>query len=173
MARVEAQSQVNQIGLDSEKVEGIASALNEALSAYQVHYQNLRGFHWNVKGHVFFELHEKFEELYEEAKNNIDEIAERILTLGFTPLHTMSDYLERSNIQERKNVFNDVDTVKNTVSDLRSLLQKEREAWQLADDISDVGTTHLLEDYIGSQEKNIWMLNSWLNKRTEAVDGQE
>jgi starvation-inducible DNA-binding protein len=167
----QAQAQLNHIGLETEKAEQIASTLNTVLSAYQIHYQNLRGFHWNVKGHVFFELHEKFEELYEEAKNSIDEIAERILTLGYTPLHTMSDYLETTGVTEAKNVSNDKDTVKHTIRDLQGLLVKEREAWRLANEISDVGTTHLLEDYIGSQEKTIWMLNSWLNKNTIDING--
>lgn len=165
MAQVQEQK-LNHIGLDKEKVEGIATILNDVLSAYQVHYQNLRGFHWNVKGHVFFELHEKYEELYEEAKNAIDEIAERILTLGYTPLHTMSDYIETSSVKEAKNVNNDHDTVKLTIRDLQGLLLKEREAWRRASDIDDVGTTHLLEDYIGNQEKTIWMLNAWLSKNT-------
>lgn len=169
MAQVQAQ--LNHIGLETEKAEAIASALNEVLSAYQVHYQNLRGFHWNVKGHVFFELHEKFEELYEEAKNTIDEIAERILTLGYTPLHTMSDYLETTKVAEAKNVTSDRDTVRHTIQDLQGLLEREREAWRRANEISDVGTTHLLEDYIGNQEKTIWMLNSWLNKHTIDING--
>jgi starvation-inducible DNA-binding protein len=124
-----------------------------------------------VKGHVFFELHQKFEELYEEAKNSIDEIAERILTLGYTPLHTMTDYLETTRVVEAKNVSNDKDTVKHTIQDLQALLERERGAWRLANEISDVGTTHLLEDYIGSQEKTIWMLNSWLNKNTIDISG--
>ena len=173
MAQVQEQ-QLNHIGLDKEKVEAIATMLNEVLSAYQVHYQNLRGFHWNVKGHVFFELHEKFEELYEEAKNAIDEIAERILTLGYTPLHTMSDYIESSSVSEAKNIANDADTVRYTIRDLQGLLAKERETWRRASEIDDVGTTHLLEDYIGSQEKTIWMLNAWLSKNTIniGVDGQ-
>ncbi len=162
--------QVNQIGLDADKLEIVATALNEVLAAYHVSYQNLRGFHWNVKGHRFFELHQKFEELYEEAKDNIDELAERILTVGFTPYHTMSDFLEISGMQEAKNVFNDVEIVKLTVQDIQRLLEKIRNAWQAADDATDVGTTNLLEDFISSHEKTIWMLNSWLNKRTENID---
>lgn len=163
------QAQVNQIGIDAEKAQVIADSLNEVLSAYQIHYQNLRGFHWNVKGHRFFELHQKFEEMYEEAKNNIDEVAERILTLGFTPLHTLSDYLQTSGMEEAKNVHNDKETVKYTVEDLQRLLEKERSAWQQASEVADVGTTKILEDYIGSQEKNIWMLNSWLNKSNSEI----
>ncbi len=162
--------QVNQIGLDADKLEKVAGALNEALAAYHITYQNLRGFHWNVKGHQFFELHEKLEELYEEAKDNIDALAERILTLGFTPYHTMSDFLEVSGMQEAKNVFSDVEIVKLTVKDTQRLLEKLRTGWQAADDATDVGTTNLLEDFISRHEKSIWMLNSWLNKRTGDID---
>jgi len=54
------------------------AALNILLADYHMHYQKLRNFHWNVTGSNFFELHEKFEELYEDIKLKIDEIAERI-----------------------------------------------------------------------------------------------
>jgi starvation-inducible DNA-binding protein len=57
-----------------------------------LYYQNLRGIHWNIKGRAFFDLHVKFEELYNDANMKVDEIAERILTLGETPLHTFDDY---------------------------------------------------------------------------------
>jgi starvation-inducible DNA-binding protein len=166
MIQGQAQSQVNQIGLDADKIEEIAASLNDILASYHVSYQNLRGFHWNVKGHQFFELHEKFEQLYEEAKDNIDALAERILTLGFTPYHTMSDFLEVSGMKEAKNVFDDKEIVKLMVKDFQTLVEKLRSGWQKADDASDVGTTHLLEDFIGSHEKTIWMLNSWLNRQT-------
>jgi starvation-inducible DNA-binding protein len=156
--------QMNQIGLDAERVVTIANGLNELLSDYQIHYQNLRGFHWNVKGHKFFELHAKFEEMYEAAKNIIDEIAERVLTLGFTPLHTLTDYIANARVKEARNVSNDKDTVKHTISDLQELIEKEREVWSIADEVNDVGTTSILENYIAAQEKNIWMLNSWLNR---------
>jgi starvation-inducible DNA-binding protein len=167
------QEKLNQIGLETAQVEPIAVALNELISEYQIHYQNMLGFHWNVKGRRFFELHEKFEELYNEAKEAVDELAERILTLGFTPFHTMSDYLEVAKVKEFKearNVSDDQEIVRCIISDLRALLEKEREIHEAASDIKDIGTYHLLEDYIAAQEKHIWMLNSWLNKRTQSLD---
>ncbi len=75
-------------------------------------YQNLRGLHWNIKGREFFELHLKFEELYDDAFLKIDEIAERILTLEGQPLHTFSDYLSTSKIKAEKGVTNGVEGVK-------------------------------------------------------------
>ena len=162
-----AQTQIaNPIGLETDKAERIAHGLNELISEFQVHYQNMLGLHWNVKGHIFFELHEKFEELYNEAKESVDKIAERILTLGYTPFHTLTDYLENSRIREKKGITDDVEAVRTVISDLQQLLEKEREVHEVASDAKDIGTYHLLEDFIASQEKTIWMLNSWLDRKT-------
>ena len=65
--------------LDEKKVESVVAALKQLLADYQIFYTNLRGFHWNVKGKGFFTLHAKYEELYNDAAEKIDEIAERIL----------------------------------------------------------------------------------------------
>ena len=91
-------------GLKGKSNAEIAEKLNQLLANYEVYYQNLRGFHWNIKGNDFFVLHEKFEELYNEAQLAIDEVAERILTLGEQPLHTYSDFVETSTIKEYKNL---------------------------------------------------------------------
>ena len=57
-------------------------------------YTNLRGLHWNVKGNRFFGLHAKYEELYNDAAEKVDEIAERLLQLGATPENRFSEYLK-------------------------------------------------------------------------------
>lgn len=93
-----------------------------------------------------------------------------MLTLGFTPFHTMTDYLEVARVKQIKNISDDQEIVRYIVSDLRALLEKEREIHEAASDLKDIGTYHLLEDYIAAQEKHIWMLNSWLNKRTTNLD---
>ena len=91
---------MNAIGLDKAKSKTLAGKLNNLLSDYMVFYQNTRGLHWNIKGEKFFELHLKFEELYNDLFLKIDEVAERILTLGFTPNHNYSDYRKTSKIVE-------------------------------------------------------------------------
>ena len=69
---------LNPIGLDTKQAEDLVNELNELLANYSVFYQNVRGFHWNIRGERFFELHVKFEELYNDLFLKIDEIAERI-----------------------------------------------------------------------------------------------
>ena len=88
------------IGLEKQDSVEIADKLNELLANYHIYYQNLRGFHWNIKGIHFFQLHAKFEELYNNALTKIDALAERILTIGQKPLHTFSDYMRVSTIKE-------------------------------------------------------------------------
>src|SRR5690606_33776932 len=88
------------LGWTSEETEIISRVLNELLANYSVHYQKLRNYHWNVKGSDFFDLHEQFESQYNEARDNIDAIAERIRVFGKTPMSTMREYLETSEIKE-------------------------------------------------------------------------
>src|SRR5690606_33086419 len=93
-------TKLNAIGLDVKKSKNLASKLNELLADYSIFYQNIRGYHWNVKGDKFFELHDKFQELYEDLFVKIDEVAERIRTLGHTPMHQYSIYLKESKVKE-------------------------------------------------------------------------
>jgi len=151
------------IGLDAEKTGKLVESLNTLLSNFQVYYQNLRGLHWNIKGKSFFELHVKFEEFYTDSQDKIDLIAERILTLEGTPLHTFQEYAEFSNVVVGKNISNDIDAVKLVVNSLSELLKIERLILNESDDANDEGTNSMMSDFIAEQEKTIWMLNAWLN----------
>ena len=75
-------AKLNAIGLDIKKSKVLADKLNELLADYSVFYQNVRGYHWNIRGDKFFELHDKFQEMYEDLFIKIDEVAERA-----QPLH--------------------------------------------------------------------------------------
>ena len=103
---------LNKIGLNAKKSKVLSERLNVLLANYQIFYMNTRGFHWNIKGNNFFELHMKFEELYNDSLTKIDEIAERILTLGNTPLHNYSDYLNSASIKEARHISNGEDAIK-------------------------------------------------------------
>lgn len=151
------------IGLDAEKTGKLVISLNTLLSNFQVYYQNLRGLHWNIKGKSFFELHVKFEEFYTDSQEKIDLIAERILTLEGTPLHTFQEYSELSNVAVGKNISNDVEAVNLVVNSLSELLKIERVILNESDDANDEGTNSMMSDFIAEQEKTIWMLNAWLN----------
>jgi len=150
------------LGLDKEKVDGLNVSLNELLSNFQVYYQNLRGLHWNIKGKSFFELHVKFEELYTDSQEKIDMIAERILTLEGTPLHTFSEYVTLAKVPVGKNISKDTEAVALVVNSLSELLKTERNILEQSDKASDEGTNSMMSDFIAEQEKTIWMLKSWL-----------
>lgn len=123
--------------------------MNQLLCNYHVYYQNLRNFHWNVKGNSFFELHAKFEELYDEARLNIDEIAERILTLRARPISNMSEYLTESNIKEAGNIESDKEMVKVVINDhFDHLISKLRKAIEAAGEVEDEGTLDILGGYL-------------------------
>ena len=152
----------NLIGIEKVKATVLVNDLNDLLANYQVFYQNLRGFHWNIKGKEFFELHLKFEELYNDAVIKVDEIAERILTLDGIPLHTFIDYLERSKIESVKGLFDGKSSVDIILSNFSILLKKERSILNVAGDAYDEGTVSLMSDYISQTEKTMWMLKSYL-----------
>lgn len=152
----------NLIGIDKDKATALNSKLNQLLADYQIFYQNLRGFHWNIKGREFFELHLKFEELYNDAVIKIDEIAERILTLEGEPLHTFTAYLQASKIKEEKGVTNGIEGIQIIVKNFATIILEEREILTLASDAEDEGTVSLMSDYISQTEKTLWMLNSYL-----------
>ncbi len=152
------------LGLKKQESQELIIELNSLLANYQLFYQNLRGFHWNVKGEKFFELHLKFEELYNDAVVKIDEIAERILTLGGTPMHAFADYLEAANIQTAKKVTDGNTCMELTLENMATLVKFEKAMLPLAQEAEDEGTLTLLTDYISQQEKTIWMLHSWLTK---------
>lgn len=154
----------NFIGLDRTETESLARQLNELLANYQIFYMNVRGYHWNIKGEHFFELHAKFEELYDDLLLKIDEVAERILTLGHRPAHAYSSYIELSDVPERKDVSDGKTAVSNIVESFASLIGKQRELLHLAGDADDEGTVSLMSDYISQQEKTVWMYRSYLGE---------
>ncbi|WP_114782480.1 Dps family protein [Botryobacter ruber] len=156
-------NKLNEIGLQQKDSQKVADQLNVLLANYHLFYQNLRGFHWNVKGVYFFQLHDKFEELYDNVLTKIDAIAERILTIGQQPLHTFSDYLKVSSITEAGNLSNGIDMVKATYENLTVLLGLEREILSLAAETGDEGTVALISEDINENEKTLWMLKAFLS----------
>ena len=157
------------LGLDRKKVDKVAKSLNELLAAYQLHYQKLRNFHWNLKSNHFFVLHDKFEEFYTDANEKIDDIAERILTLRVQPLSQLSDYLNVSRISEVSEDLEDDEMVREVLSDYKELITIGREVLEVAGDAKDEGTIDLIAGYVGDLEKNSWMLASYLEKHNPVI----
>ena len=155
---------LNSLGLDTKKAQGLAKDLNQLLANFQLYYQNLRGIHWNIKGRAFFDLHVKFEELYTDANLKVDEIAERILTLGATPLHTFEDYTKAAKVPVGKDISKDEKAVQLIVDSLSELLKIERGILKTSDEANDEGTNSMISDFITEQEKTVWMMKAWLGE---------
>ncbi len=155
---------LNRIGLDKDKSKELAELLNDLLANYSTFYQNTRGYHWNISGDNFFELHVKFEELYNDLFLKIDEVAERILTLGHTPMHKFSDYLKKTNIPESNEVTNGKKAIEDILSAFQILLTKQRHILHLSGEINDEGTNAQMSDYIREQEKLVWMYSAYMTK---------
>jgi starvation-inducible DNA-binding protein len=152
----------NQIGLNADYAKKMNDKLNGYLSNVQISYMNVRGFHWNIVGKQFYQLHEKFEEVYNGLNDMADEIAERILMLGGTPVHAFSKYIQMATLKEKENVSSADATVKELINDTMELLKNEREIVELASENGDEGTLGLISGYIEQHEKMLWMLNATL-----------
>mgnify|MGYP001802748535 CR=1 FL=1 len=152
------------IGLHPEKSKELAGFLNDLLANYSTFYQNTRGYHWNISGDKFFELHLKFEELYNDLFVKIDEVAERILTLGYAPQHKFTDYLSTSRISESDQVTNGRRAIEEILVAFKTLLAKQRHILSLSAEIDDEGTNAQMSDYIREQEKLVWMYSAYLRE---------
>jgi starvation-inducible DNA-binding protein len=155
---------LNKIGLNITKSKELAELLNDLLANYSIFYQNTRGYHWNIKGEKFFELHLKFQELYNNLLLKIDDVAERILTLGYTPEHRYTEYIKQSEIKESKPVSAGEKAIKEILDSLQIIISKQRNLLDKSSEINDEGTNALMSDYIREQEKLVWMYSAFLNK---------
>ena len=158
------------LGLDEKKVGGVVSALSQLLADFQVYYMNLRGLHWNVKGKGFFTLHAKYEELYNDAADKVDVIAERLLQLGSTPENRFSAYLRVATLQEDGFVQTGHAGLEKVLEALKVLIAEERKVVELAGEADDEVTTALMDDFLTGQEKLVWMITSFLTKHSETCE---
>ena len=155
---------LNYLHLDEKRVADVVTALHLLLADFQIHYTNLRGFHWDIKGHGFFVLHSKFEDLYNDTAEKIDEIAERILTLGSVPSNKFSDYLKVARIKEISGVTCGSEAVEHILSTYGHLIGEERKVLDMAAEAGDEVTVSLMSDYLKEQEKMVWMLTAFSSK---------
>lgn len=153
---------MNYLQVKREKIPALVDELNVLLANYQVYYQKLRNFHWNIRGENFFELHELFEKMYTDAHQKIDEIAERIQTLKYRPLSLLKKYLETSEIKEFDEFVDDTEMMKIVLNDQGALLKSINRATDKAIAAQDEGTLHLLRSFQLQIEKQSWMIDMWL-----------
>jgi starvation-inducible DNA-binding protein len=156
---------MNYLEIEQKTLTEVAKSLNTLLSNYQVYYQNLRNYHWNVTGEHFFDLHQQFEDLYNVARENIDEVAERILTLRKKPVSTLKEYLEISSIKENC-TMKPHEMVDNILSDHAELISCMRAVIEQAGKVEDEGTIDLIGGFLSDIEKRSWMLDAWSKEKS-------
>lgn len=140
----------------------LIQALNKQVANWMVLYVKLHHYHWYVKGHHFFALHEKFEELYDEANEHIDELAERILSIGGRPVSTIKECLEITSIKEESGNESEEAMIRETISDFQTVISECQSAMDMAEKANDEGTSDMLLSIISGLQKHVWMLNAYL-----------
>ena len=140
----------------------VVQNLNVQLANWNLLFVKLHNYHWNVKGEHFFTLHEKFEELYDEAKGHIDEVAERILALGAVPAGTLKEISELATLSEATGRENSHEMVKTIVADFKVIVANAKAGIEIAGDASDDTSVDLLTQVIVALEKHVWLFSAFL-----------
>ncbi|MBY0118284.1 Dps family protein [Paenibacillus sp. FSL L8-0435] len=146
----------------TDQAKSVEQVLNRQVANLNVLYVKIHNYHWYVKGPNFFTLHVKFEEFYNEVTVQMDEIAERILTLKGSPAATMKEYLELSSIQEAAGGEDAKTMVQNLIEDFATLSNEYQEGIDVADSAEDQPTSDMLTGFKADLEKHMWMLRSFL-----------
>lgn len=142
----------------------LTNSVNKQIANWTVLYTKLHNYHWYVKGHQFFTLHAKFEELYNEANLHIDELAERLLALEGEPIATLQESLNEATVKEADGKESAEEMVKSVIDDFSTMTAELKEAMGLADEVGDETTGDMLLAIHQSLEQHIWMLKSFLGK---------
>ena len=138
--------------------------LNLYLANQLVDYVKKHNLHWNLKGSQFFTLHAKLEELYDEANDILDEVAERILALGGNPVSNMKEALSMATIKELENGPKSTDqTIKALISDTDYWIKDSKEIAELADKEGDSVTNDMFNGYTKAYQKLAWMLKAYVS----------
>ncbi len=164
MDTTKKKKQYVKLGFNKEETNELVENMNFLLANYHVFYQKLRNYHWNVTGGDFFDLHDKFEELYTEAVGNIDELAERIRVFGKTPMSTLKEYLENSDIQETGTELSEKEMLAEVIKDIEIIDSHLINVVDIAGEIGDVATVEIVNAMIRSIEKEHWMLSAFSGK---------
>lgn len=143
-------------------MENLYTALNVQIANWSVLYTKLHRYHWYVKGPLFFTLHEKFEELYNEAAGVVDEAAERLLSIGGKPAATMKEYLNLATLEETHGENKANEMVSSLVRDYTQLKEELNTLAELADENGQHSINDLAVGLIAKIDTHVWMLSAYL-----------
>ncbi|TVP87857.1 MAG: DNA starvation/stationary phase protection protein [Pseudomonadaceae bacterium] len=152
------------IGIQESDRADIAQGLSHLLADTYTLYLKTHNFHWNVKGPMFQTLHLMFETHYTELAIAVDDIAERIRTLGFPAPGTYKQFVELSSIKEEEGVPEATEMVRLLVEAHEACARTARKVFPVCDAAHDEPSADLLTQRLQVHEKTAWMLRSLLEK---------
>jgi starvation-inducible DNA-binding protein len=139
-------------------MEKLFQGLNKQVANFSVFFTKLHHFHWFVTGPTFFQLHAKFEELYDEVNELYDAYAERLLMIGGKPASNLKSYLATTTLSEASGLEKPEDMVQHIIDDLKLLVKELKELLVVSQDENDEVTADMIIGTLTSFEKHIWML---------------
>lgn len=150
------------IGISQSHREQVAEKLKVLLADSYTLYLQTHNFHWNVTGPQFRDLHLMFEEHYTELATAVDDIAERIRTLGVFAPGTYKEFATLSNIEETDSVPSGNDMVAILSQGHEQVVRTCRDVLKVAQEADDESSVSLVSDRMVLHEKTAWMLRSLL-----------
>ena len=153
------------IGITAEDRAVISEALSTMLADSYILYLKTHNFHWNVTGPMFQALHSLFMTQYTELWNALDEIAERIRSLGFHTPGTYKEFMSRTSIKESEGVLMAEEMLEELVVGQEAVTRSARAVLKIADSADDQATVDLMVQRLQIHEKNAWMLRSLMDNQ--------
>lgn len=158
MSEIDVDYEVSE--LEAPSITVLVSQLQSLLASLQVFALSIRGFHWNVMGNQFFDLHQAYGALYDYLNSYVDVVAELVRQLGAVPLHSFIDYISASQVGPATNFSLPQEISESILDDLNVLLQVHRGAIQLAQQANEFGMVHELQVGMARLSKEQWFYSS-------------
>lgn len=154
------------LGITAKNLKSVNDLLNKVLADGNILYIKLRKFHWNLSGDNFMELHKLFEKQYREVGEAVDEVAERISTLGGTAIGTTSEFAKLSQLKENPGkIPTNQMMIKELVNDHEKIVKSLRKDIDDCDEkYGDAGTADFLTGLMQAHEKMAWMLRKYFRE---------
>jgi len=152
------------IGITEKNRQAVAAALNQLLADEHILYNKTRNYHWSIEGPSFMEFHKLYEGQYDELAEIIDQIAERIRTIGHFAEGRLKEYLGLTDLLEPSTTNDQQKQVKNLLDDHETIIRYIRKQIDIIDEkYKDAGTVDFLTGVMKQHEKIAWFIRSYLN----------
>lgn len=156
-------AQIN-IGITEKNRQRAAEGLSKLLADEHILYNKTRSYHWNIEGANFMELHKLYEDQYTEVADIIDDVAERIRTLGHYAEGRLQELLKLTNLEEPAIPTSQKEQIPLLIEDHETIINNLRRLiTELEDDYKDVGSSDFATGLLQQHEKMCWMLRSYIN----------